>query len=324
MVGIYKITNPSGKVYIGQSIDIEKRFKRYNKLHCKQQYKLYNSLKKYGVENHIFEVIEECEINQLNNRERYWQENYNVIGRNGLNLSLTATDIKRKVYTQEIIEKISNSQKGKSRPFYSEEALNNSKATRFQKGSTVNNKKVINIETGEIYESAKILAEKLGICAKLLRARITSKSKTIKKYLYLENIEKKQLICCYGTLRKGFGNHRLLKNARYLGTFNSEPIYNLHNLGGFPGLKHNGNTSVVMEVYKVTPEEAYNVDCLEGYDSNEKPTFYDKEIIETPFGKAGVYIYVDSLDDCPLVESGDYYLHRFGKVSEEHLELIEN
>ena len=142
---------------------------------------------------------------------------------------------------------------------------------------------------------------------------------------YLDDIiEKKQLICCYGTLRKGFGNHRLLKNARYLGTFNSEPIYNLHDLGGFPGLKHDGNTSVVMEVYKVTPEEAYNVDCLEGYDPNEKPTFYDKEIIETPFGKAGVYIYVNNLDDCPLVESGDYYLHRFGKVSEEYLELIEN
>lgn len=142
---------------------------------------------------------------------------------------------------------------------------------------------------------------------------------------YLNDIIEKNriLVAVYGTLRKGFGNHRLLKNAKYLGTFNSEPIYNLHDLGGFPGLKHNGNTSVVMEVYKVTPEEAYNVDCLEGYNPNEKPTFYDKEIIETPFGKAGVYIYVNNLDDCPLVESGDYYLHRFGKVSEEHLNLAE-
>lgn len=142
---------------------------------------------------------------------------------------------------------------------------------------------------------------------------------------YLDDIIEKNriLVAVYGSLRKGFGNHRLLKNARYLGTFNSEPVYNLHDLGGFPGLKHNGNTSVVMEVYKVTPEEAYNVDCLEGYNPNEKPTFYDKEIIETPFGKAGVYIYVNNLDDCLLVEPGDYYLHRFGKVSEEHLNLVE-
>lgn len=142
---------------------------------------------------------------------------------------------------------------------------------------------------------------------------------------YLDGIIEKNriLVSVYGTLRKGFGNHRLLKKAKYLGNFNSEPIYNLHDLGGFPGLKHNGNTSIVMEVYKVTPEEAYNVDCLEGYHPNEKPTFYDKEIIKTPFGKAGVYIYVNNLDDCPLVESGDYYLHRFGKVSEEHLNLVE-
>ena len=331
MIGIYKITSPSGKIYIGQSQNIEKRFKRYLKLHCKQQYKLYNSLKKYGFENHKFEILEECSIAELNNRERYYQEFYDVVSKNGLNLSLTSTNLKIKVYTQEIIDKISNSQKGKPRPFYSEEALNNSKATRFQKGSTINNKKVIDIKTGEIYESATI-------CHKLINSKYSvnhfrdmiSGLKTNKtNFLYLKDFMKKNekrniLIATYGTLRKGFGNHRLLKNAKYLGTFNSEPLYNLHDLGGFPGLKHNGNTSVVMEVYKVTPEEAYNVDCLEGYNPNEKPTFYDKEIIETPFGKAGVYIYVDSLDDCPLVESGDYYLHRFGKMSEEHLELIEN
>jgi gamma-glutamylcyclotransferase (GGCT)/AIG2-like uncharacterized protein YtfP len=132
----------------------------------------------------------------------------------------------------------------------------------------------------------------------------------------------KQLIAVYGTLRKGFGNHRIIQNAEYKGTFNTEPIYNLHNLGGFPGLKNGGNTSVVMEVYAVNDQEADSVDALEGYHPSYKPTFYDKEFIETPWGKAGVYIYVDNLDRLPLVESGDYYLERKGIVSQEHLEIV--
>ena len=35
MIGIYKITNPSGKIYIGQSINIENRKKIYSKSICK-------------------------------------------------------------------------------------------------------------------------------------------------------------------------------------------------------------------------------------------------------------------------------------------------
>lgn len=131
----------------------------------------------------------------------------------------------------------------------------------------------------------------------------------------------KKLIAVYGTLLAGFGNHRLIKNAEYLGTFNTEPIYNLHDLGNFPGLKHDGKTSVKMEVYAVNEQEAYFVDCLEGYTPGGNNTFYDKETISTPFGDAGVYIYVKSLEGVPLVESGDYYLAKKGKVSEEHMDL---
>jgi group I intron endonuclease len=74
--GIYKITSPSEKIYIGQSIDIEKRWKGYKNFHCKGQCKLYNNLKKYGFENHIFEIIEECDLEQLNERETYWKQYY--------------------------------------------------------------------------------------------------------------------------------------------------------------------------------------------------------------------------------------------------------
>ena len=72
MIGIYKIQSPVGKIYIGQSTDIKKRWEYYKRLACKKQPKLYNSLNKYGSDNHIFEVIEECNIDQLDEREIYW------------------------------------------------------------------------------------------------------------------------------------------------------------------------------------------------------------------------------------------------------------
>lgn len=83
--GIYKITSPTGKVYIGQSKDIKNRWSSYITRECPKQILLDRSFKKHGVHNHIFEVIEECEADDLNCRERFWQEFYDVLGRNGLN-----------------------------------------------------------------------------------------------------------------------------------------------------------------------------------------------------------------------------------------------
>ena len=92
MIGIYKITNPKGKIYIGQSINIERRFKEH-KRYKKQGYKnkLYNSFKKYNYDNHNFEVIEECDVHILNERERHWQEFYDCV-ENGLNIQYTKTE----------------------------------------------------------------------------------------------------------------------------------------------------------------------------------------------------------------------------------------
>jgi group I intron endonuclease len=85
MIGIYKITNPKGKIYIGQSIDIKDRLRRYKNLNCKQQYKIYNSLIKYSHENHKFEIIEECLESELTVKEQYWIKYHNSINE-GLNL----------------------------------------------------------------------------------------------------------------------------------------------------------------------------------------------------------------------------------------------
>jgi len=112
MTGIYKITSPSGKIYIGQSIDVEKRFKQYKRLDCKKQPKLYNSLKKHNPETHIFEIIEECVLEKLNEREIYWKQYYNSINE-GLNCELF--DIGQGPRSSQVREKISKSMTGKSK-----------------------------------------------------------------------------------------------------------------------------------------------------------------------------------------------------------------
>jgi len=116
MIGIYKITNPNGKIYIGQSIDIEHRFYEYKRIrNCKTQPLLFNSFKKYGSDTHIFEILEECSIDELNLKERHYQDYYNVLNNNGLNCKLTTTYDKSGKNSLESNIKRSQTLKGKKR-----------------------------------------------------------------------------------------------------------------------------------------------------------------------------------------------------------------
>ena len=88
MIGTYKITSPSGKIYIGKSINIQKRFKQYKKSLGKGQPLLNRSFLKYGIDNHVFEIVCICDYEDLNNLERYYQLLFSCIGENGLNIVL--------------------------------------------------------------------------------------------------------------------------------------------------------------------------------------------------------------------------------------------
>lgn len=112
--GIYKITSPTQKVYVGQSVEIIQRFRNYKSLNCcKMQTRLYNSFLKYGVENHIFEILEECLFEDLNCKERYWQEFYNVLGEKGLNCILQECGVLKRTISDETKRKIGEKSKGR-------------------------------------------------------------------------------------------------------------------------------------------------------------------------------------------------------------------
>lgn len=95
----------------------------------------------------------------------------------------------------------------------------------------------------------------------------------------------------YGTLKEGYGNHRLLQGCKKLGNY-TLPVgeFCLVDLGWYPGVVHRHvlglTTPVTGEVYEVDDETARAVDGLEGY-----PSLYDREEVETPYGAAWVYTY---------------------------------
>jgi hypothetical protein len=91
--GIYKITRlKTGEIYIGKSTDVKKRWSE----HCKTAYGvgtiahsiLHTTIKKDGIENFTFELLEEVPKDKLTEREKYWitfydSKNYGLNERNG-------------------------------------------------------------------------------------------------------------------------------------------------------------------------------------------------------------------------------------------------
>lgn len=85
---VYSITcSITGKIYIGSTINISKRWNTYKSLNCKLQVKLYRSLLKYGVNNHLFEILwSGNEIDRL--KYEYLIGTYYEVLNRGLNCKL--------------------------------------------------------------------------------------------------------------------------------------------------------------------------------------------------------------------------------------------
>ena len=162
MVGIYKITNPEDKAYIGLSKNIQKRWNSHKNLQFRGNIKLRESLTKYGGDSHQFEVIEEIDISNLgrsqaNNllqvRERYWINHFETFkdglnaNRGGSGCKAHTAESKRKIseanskpkpkdfganrkkwqHTPEFREKISKANKGKTSYWKGKEGSNKGK-----------------------------------------------------------------------------------------------------------------------------------------------------------------------------------------------------
>lgn len=77
-VGIYKIENKlNGNVYIGQSVNIERRWQDHKKRRKDSSSIIGRAFLKHGISNFDFSVIEMCLKDELNDREIHWITHYN-------------------------------------------------------------------------------------------------------------------------------------------------------------------------------------------------------------------------------------------------------
>lgn len=197
--GIYKITSPTNKIYIGSSVNIFNRIKYYKSLNCKGQIKLYNSLKKYGWLKHKFEVVEYCIESELYLKERYYGEIFNVLNGNGLNLILPKVGDYKVGVSEETRKKMSNSKKGKLNTFYGKKhSIESREKIRLSKiGKTAHNKGkkglsniskskyVLDLETGILYNSCKECCDfNPSYNYSTLRGKLNGRHKNDTKFVY--------------------------------------------------------------------------------------------------------------------------------------------
>lgn len=201
MIGVYKITNPKGAIYIGSSINIEQRLKHYVGVSCKGQRKLYNSIRKYGWENHFVEIMIECELEDLYHNERYFGEYYDVLGENGLNLILPKNGEIKVGVSSETRRRMSESSIGEKGSFYGKTHTKETRAkiSKAQLGRkhtlehrakvSMNNAKnlakiVIDLNTGVFYESAKEVSELYNIKHSTMRSRLNGNNLNRTQFVY--------------------------------------------------------------------------------------------------------------------------------------------
>lgn len=127
---VYLIQNKiNNKIYVGQSKVPNKRWVRhkYDALTRQKPHPLYLSIRKYGIENFQFEIIEQWNDNEIDCAEKFWIEYFRSHDRNyGYNLELGG--LKNKIISQETRNKFSISSK-KRYNYETAERLKNAKQT---------------------------------------------------------------------------------------------------------------------------------------------------------------------------------------------------
>lgn len=101
---IYQITSPSGRIYIGQTVNLKNRISCYKTKGAKGQHILDSSLKKYGWGNHELTILDEPEVKKLNDAEQFYIsicKSYNCENPMGMNLTIGGGGILGKKMTQQ-------------------------------------------------------------------------------------------------------------------------------------------------------------------------------------------------------------------------------
>jgi len=166
---IYKITSPSGNVYVGQTRSFRKRMNSYKNGYTKRQPILHRSIQKYGWNNHVVDILEECDVHDLNIREIFWGNKLDVLGSKGLNCKIGERS--ETFQRPEVGRKISASKKGvpctwgdKIGEAHKGKKLTKEHHDKILKAATESKyKPVVCVNTGEKFKSIKEASEHFSI-----------------------------------------------------------------------------------------------------------------------------------------------------------------
>ena len=126
MVGLYLIRNlHNGKVYVGQSVNIERRFRNHKSRTFSTDYEtpLYKAFQKYGIENFSFEILEECTKEELDEKEMFYIAKYKSTQKEfGYNMTEGGKGYSG-THTEEHTRKVADAQRGKPKPSPTAETL---------------------------------------------------------------------------------------------------------------------------------------------------------------------------------------------------------
>lgn len=107
--GVYKLKSPSGKIYIGQSNNIDRRLIEHKYNGTKKTTKLYSSIKKYGIKKHRLEILFLSDVQgERDQMEMFFISYFNAI-KNGLNHMITDSPVggfTGKKHTKEVVDGI--------------------------------------------------------------------------------------------------------------------------------------------------------------------------------------------------------------------------
>ena len=189
MVGIYKITNKvTNQFYIGQSIDIQRRFIEHKTPKANGNNRLHQDMKKYGIKNFEFKIIELCELSELSERELYFIKKlnpyYNKIGKSlpeetKKKISDTLKKHWGTLSDEAKIKIIKNNLKG---PPVGHAVSKETRKKISKRISEIQKQKVICLETGEIFLSVKDFEKSVGACTGTCAAYWKGKIKSVKGY----------------------------------------------------------------------------------------------------------------------------------------------
>jgi group I intron endonuclease len=202
MIAVYKIVSPNNRVYVGSSKNIEKRWSDYKKLQCKSQTRLYASFLKYGVENHKFSILVECEEKDLFEYEHLYSLHFKCLSKHGLNCEIPkfkeikgefSDETKNKMSLSKLGKKISEEsirkrtikQLGLKRKESTKQKMRKPKSQEHKDNISIGKGKIVlNIETGIYYFGTRAASLSCHLKKDTLKSQLNGARSNRTKFIY--------------------------------------------------------------------------------------------------------------------------------------------